>query len=127
MTTMTGLVPVERVATKSHFPANEFCRFSSILNVFSFCSLLLFKIQKSFICRFLFKIFDFLLYTSLGDLYILNPPKCYMSTQFQEEIVTHPFLFTNSLNYTHSDLFFTAIRATFERSIILIKRFPCQN
>ena len=25
---------------------------------------------------FLFKIFDFLLYTSLGDLYILNPPRC---------------------------------------------------
>ena len=43
---------------------------------FIFAVFLLFKIEKSFICRFLFKIFDFLLYTSLGDLYILNPPKC---------------------------------------------------
>ena len=33
-------------------------------------------IEKLFTCRFLFEIFDFLLYTSLGDLYILNPPKC---------------------------------------------------
>ena len=41
-----------------------------------FAVFLSFKIEKSFICRFLFKIFDFLLYTSLGDLYILNPPKC---------------------------------------------------
>ena len=45
---------------------------------FIFAIFLLFKIKKSFICRFLLKIFDFLLYTSLGDLYILNPPKVSM-------------------------------------------------
>ena len=44
---------------------------------FFFAVSLLFKIEKSFICSFLFKIFDFLLYTSLADLYILKPPKCW--------------------------------------------------
>ena len=45
--------------------------------LFFFAVCLLFKIEKSFIFRFLFKIFDFPLYTSLGDIYILNPPpKC---------------------------------------------------
>ena len=51
---------------------------------FPFAVFLLFKIEKSFICRFPFKIFDFLLYTSLGDLYILIPPSVIFCLPFLE-------------------------------------------
>ena len=51
---------------------------------FLFAVFLLFKIKKSFICRFQFEIFNFLLYTSLGDLYILNLLKCNVPEEYHE-------------------------------------------
>ena len=61
------------------FLQKSFAGFLAFWIFFLFAVFLLFKIKKSFIFRFLFKIFDFLLYTSVGDLYILNPLQCVSS------------------------------------------------